>query len=82
MPNNTTLEQDGTPTAMPEQRGENFRRTSCPNTNNPTTHKPEAGGQGLTGTVVAISAEQVFVDIGHKIEGVMPVAAFKDAAGK
>src|SRR5450755_4749027 len=78
MPNNTTLEQDETPT-MPEQ-GENFADILSQYEQS-HTRKPQAGGQGLTGTVVAVSAEQVFVDIGLKIEGVMPAADFKDAAG-
>jgi small subunit ribosomal protein S1 len=79
MPNNTTLEQDETPT-MPEH-GENFADILSQYEQS-HKHKPEAGGQGLTGTVVAVSPEQVFIDIGQKIEGVMPVADFKDAAGK
>jgi small subunit ribosomal protein S1 len=38
----------------------------------------------ISGTVVAVSAEQVFVDIGYKTEGVLPLAIFKDsgAGGK
>jgi small subunit ribosomal protein S1 len=78
MPNNTTLEQDETP-SMPEH-GENFADILSQYEHS-HTHKPQAGGQGFTGTVVAVSPEQVFVDIGHKIEGVMPVAEFKDASG-
>src|SRR5580658_7393336 len=79
MPNNIMLEQDETPT-MPE-RGENFADILSQYEQS-HTHKPEAGGQGLTGTVVAVSPEQVFIDIGQKIEGVMPVDAFKDPSGK
>ena len=78
MPNNTTLEQDETP-SMPEH-AENFADILSQYEHS-HTHKPEAGGQGFTGTVVAVSLEQVFVDIGQKIEGVMPVAEFKDASG-
>ncbi len=40
------------------------------------THKPDEGGRGLEGTVIQISGEQVFLDIGYKIEGVIPVADF------
>jgi len=79
MPNNTTLEQDEIP-STPEH-GENFADILSQYEHS-HTHKPEAGGQGLTGTVVAVSPEQVFIDIGQKIEGVMPAADFKDAAGK
>lgn len=35
---------------------------------------PEEGGRQIEGTVVAVSPEQVFVDIGYKVEGVLPVA--------
>src|SRR5580704_5511431 len=79
MRNNTTLDQDQTPT-MPE-RGEDFGDILSQYEKS-HSHKPEAGGQGLEGTVVAISPEQVFFDIGQKIEGVMPAAEFKDPAGK
>jgi len=36
--------------------------------------QPEAAGKQIEGIVVAVSSEQVFVDIGFKIEGVLPVA--------
>ncbi len=37
------------------------------------------GGRQISGTVVAVSAEFVFVDIGYKTEGVLPVALFENA---
>lgn len=37
------------------------------------------GGKQISGTVVAVSAEFVFVDIGYKTEGVLPVALFEGA---
>jgi small subunit ribosomal protein S1 len=43
------------------------------------THKPETGEKGLEGTVVSVTAESVFVDIGYKIEGVIPLAEFVKA---
>jgi len=44
-------------------------------------HKTEAGPT-LQGTVVSMTADQVFLDVGYKIEGVLPRSAFeKDAAG-
>jgi small subunit ribosomal protein S1 len=36
--------------------------------------QPENTGKQIEGTVVSVSPEQVFVDIGFKIEGVLPVA--------
>ena len=43
------------------------------------THKPEKGEKGLEGTVISVTAESVFVDIGYKIEGVIPLAEFVKA---
>jgi small subunit ribosomal protein S1 len=37
------------------------------------------GGKQIDGTVVAVNAEFVFVDIGYKTEGVLPVALFEGA---
>src|SRR5579862_5168695 len=79
MPNNTTVEQDES-LAMPAN-DENFADILSQYEQS-HSHKPEAGGQGFEGTVVAVSPEQVFLDIGHKIEGVIPVAEFKDASGQ
>ena len=45
------------------------------------SHKPDEAGKGLEGTVIAISGESVFLDIGYKIEGTIPVAEFQ-AAGE
>lgn len=43
-------------------------------------HEAEAGAAQLKGTVVSLTAEQVFFDIGYKIEGVLPRSAFEDSA--
>jgi small subunit ribosomal protein S1 len=45
------------------------------------SHKPDEGRKGLEGTVIAISGDSVFLDIGYKIEGAIPVAEF-EAAGE
>ncbi|HEV2324313.1 MAG TPA: S1 RNA-binding domain-containing protein, partial [Terracidiphilus sp.] len=48
------------------------------------THRAESGAkQGakqLEGTVVSMTPEQVFLDIGYKIEGVLPRSAFPNNA--
>jgi small subunit ribosomal protein S1 len=46
------------------------------------SHAPhEQGGQKqLQGTVISLSPEQVFIDIGFKVEGVLPRAAFDNNA--
>jgi small subunit ribosomal protein S1 len=43
-------------------------------------HKPSGGAKQLEGTVISVSAEQVFIDIGYKIEGVLPRSAFGNNA--
>src|SRR5215471_1879611 len=42
------------------------------------THRTrtEEGGKQLEGTVVQVTGEQVFLDIGYKIEGTIPLAEF------
>ncbi|HEX5229301.1 MAG TPA: S1 RNA-binding domain-containing protein, partial [Bryobacteraceae bacterium] len=39
-------------------------------------------GEGIPGTVVSISPESIFVDIGRKVDGVLPVEKFRDASGE
>jgi len=39
----------------------------------------ESGRQQLEGTVIAVSAESVFVDIGFKSEGILPLSEFQNA---
>jgi len=41
------------------------------------THKSEPGAKQLQGTVISLSAEQVFLDIGYKTEGVLPAPLSK-----
>src|SRR5579863_4456662 len=40
------------------------------------------GGQAIQGTVVSISPEAVFVDIGRKMDGVIPVEQFRQENGE
>ena len=41
------------------------------------SHKAEEGGKGLEGTVIAVSGESVFLDIGFKTEGILPLEVFQ-----
>lgn len=43
-------------------------------------HSRQAGPQQLEGTVISVSADQVFLDIGYKIEGVLLRSAFDNNA--
>src|ERR1700742_4664682 len=42
-------------------------------------HKTEGAGAQMEGVVVAVSPESVYLDIGYKIEGVLPLAPFQSA---
>jgi len=42
-------------------------------------HRAEQGGRGLEGVVIAVSADSVFLDIGFKTEGLIPLAEFQSA---
>jgi small subunit ribosomal protein S1 len=39
-------------------------------------------GQALEGTVIAVNSESVFVDVGRKIEGIIPTQQLTDSSGK
>jgi len=41
--------------------------------------KSEDGGRQLLGTVIVVSGDSVFLDIGFKSEGILPLAAFEGA---
>jgi small subunit ribosomal protein S1 len=43
------------------------------------SRKAEDGSRQIEGTVIAVSAESVFLDIGFKSEGILPLAAFESA---
>jgi len=45
-------------------------------------HVAEDGGEGRLGTVVAVTDDAVFVDVGLKIEGVLPAAELRDKSGQ
>src|ERR1700679_789334 len=44
------------------------------------SHKAEGGAKQLEGTVVSLDAESVFLDIGFKVEGLLPRTAFANNA--
>lgn len=41
------------------------------------SHKAEGAARGLEGTVIAVTADSVMVDIGFKTEGIIPLADFQ-----
>jgi len=46
------------------------------------TRKPAEAGKGREGTVIAVTADSVMVDIGYKTEGILPLTAFPSGAVK
>lgn len=44
--------------------------------------KPEAGSPGREATVVGVSGESVFLDVGLKMEGSLPASVLRNAAGE
>ena len=73
MPNPTV--PDSQPTAEPnESFGELLSQFEQSH-----SHKAEDGSRQIEGTVIAVSAESVFLDIGFKTEGILPLAAFQGA---
>ena len=43
------------------------------------SHRVEEGKRGLEGTVIAVTGESVYLDIGFKTEGIIPLADFQSA---
>src|SRR5271156_5005719 len=65
-PENTDLESGESFDAIFSEYEQSHARTS-------------EGGRQIDGTVVAVSVDSVFVDIGYKTEGVLPLAPFQSA---
>jgi small subunit ribosomal protein S1 len=40
-------------------------------------HAPTEGGKGVEGTVIALSADSAYLDIGYKTEGILPLAELR-----
>jgi small subunit ribosomal protein S1 len=89
MPNSSALDQDRL--ARPDSETPNDPQASTPVPSEESfgdiltqyeqshSHKPDAKEKGLEGTVVAVTADSVFIDIGYKIEGIVPLADFVSA---
>jgi len=78
MSNPSTLDHDrGTgPGSQPNQESTESFGDVLSQFERSHSHKPEEG-KGLEGTVVAVSSDSVFLDIGYKIEGIIPLADFQ-----
>ncbi len=81
MPNPPTLDQDEAvrPESQPTNQPAESFGDLLSQYEESHKHKAEQGGTGLQGTVVAVSNESVFVDIGFKTEGIIPIVEFQKA---
>ena len=88
MTNNSIPEISSTPEATPESTTEPTESTESPESfgtllaqfEQSHTRQAEDSAKQREGTVVSVSADSVFVDIGFKTEGVLPRTAFDNNA--
>ena len=82
MPNPSILDQDRAtgPGSQPNnESGESFGDILSQFEQSHSHKTTEEGRKGLEGTVVAVTAESVLLDIGYKTEGIIPLADFVNA---
>jgi len=75
----STQSESETPLSAAAEPGENFADI-LKDFERSHTHKPAGGAKQLEGTVVSVSADRVFLDIGYKTEGVLARSVFPDNA--
>ena len=46
------------------------------------SHTSEKGGQAVQATIISISTERAYLDVGRKIEGALPLDQLRDRSGK
>jgi small subunit ribosomal protein S1 len=76
-PESANPESTQTESAQPAESGPSFGELLS---QFEQSHRPEPGSKQLTGTVISIGADAVYLDIGYKTEGVLPRTAFRDNA--
>jgi len=81
MPNPSMLDPDRSPGAdpQPNQDPDQSFGDILKQYERSHSHRAEEGGKGLEGTVIAVTGDSVFLDIGYKIEGIVPLADFQSA---
>ncbi|HCC58350.1 MAG TPA: 30S ribosomal protein S1 [Solibacterales bacterium] len=84
MPNQTELDRALEAPATPEQASGEETSFGELLSQFEQTHpeKQENSAEGREATVVSVSGESVFLDIGQKIEGRLPLTAFQDKSGQ
>jgi small subunit ribosomal protein S1 len=82
MPNPSILDQDrgiGSGSQTNNEPNESFGDILSQYEQSHSHRAEKDGTKSLEGTVIAITGEQVFLDIGYKIEGIIPLADFQKA---
>ncbi len=80
MPNPNNPDLNRTPEST-DDSAESFQDLLAEYEKSHARKKKEEGGQQLEGTVISVSVDTVYVDIGRKSEGILPLAIF-EAAGQ
>jgi small subunit ribosomal protein S1 len=73
------LEQPNTPAEDSPELEESFADIFAAHQQTSNRRTGEEGGRQISGTVVKVDAEGVYVDIGFKSEGILPLTAFANA---
>ncbi len=74
---NPSISDPGTPEPQPADSAESFKDVLTQFEKSRTARRAEPG-QGREGTVIAVNADAVVLDIGFKTEGILPLAAFRN----
>ncbi|HEU5400534.1 MAG TPA: 30S ribosomal protein S1 [Terriglobales bacterium] len=75
MPNSNNPELKK-PSDTSDETGESFKDLLAQYEQSHARKKKEEGGQQFEGTVISVSADTVYVDIGRKSEGIIPLTVF------
>ncbi|MFZ0773228.1 MAG: 30S ribosomal protein S1 [Candidatus Sulfotelmatobacter sp.] len=75
---NPTIPKQDTPESPASETSESFSELFSQYEKSHARKREDAGKQ-LEGTVIAVSADSVFLDIGFKSEGILPLADFQSA---
>jgi small subunit ribosomal protein S1 len=81
MVNPSPLDQDSTAPAgaQPDSEGVESFGDILSQYEQAHQHRSDRGERGLEGVVIAVSAESVFLDVGYKTEGLIPIEEFQKA---
>jgi len=73
------MSNPGSPESQPTQEANESFQDVLSQFEQSKSRKPAEAGKGREGTVIAVTADSVLVDIGFKTEGILPLTAFQTA---